>query len=82
MCLAIPGRIISIQGDDVLRSGRVDFGGIVKEVNLSYLPDAVVGDYVMVHVGFALSVVDEEAAQQVFDYLRSIGESVEPAQAT
>ncbi|MDX2033365.1 MAG: HypC/HybG/HupF family hydrogenase formation chaperone [Blastocatellia bacterium] len=74
MCLAVPGRIISIQGDDVLRSGRVNFGGIVKEVNLGYVPEAVVGNYVVVHVGFALSVVDEAEAEQVFAYLRSMGE--------
>ncbi len=74
MCLAIPGRIISIQGDDLLRMGKVNFGGIVKEVNLSYVPEAVVGNYVVVHVGFALSVVDEAEATQVFSYLRSMGE--------
>lgn len=81
MCLAVPGRIISIQGDDVLRSGRVNFGGIVKEVNLSYVPEAVVGNYVVVHVGFALSVVDEAEAEQVFAYLRTMGELDELAEA-
>ena len=60
MCLAVPGRIISIEGTDpVLRAGRVDFAGIVKRVNLSYVPEASVGDYVLVHVGFAISMVDE-----------------------
>jgi hydrogenase expression/formation protein HypC len=74
MCLAVPGKILSITGDDVLRSGKVNFGGIVKEVNLSYVPEARVGDYVVVHVGFAISIVDEAEAHQVFEYLRSLGE--------
>jgi hydrogenase expression/formation protein HypC len=75
MCLAVPGKIVSIEGSDpVLRSGRVNFGGIVKEVNLGYTPEAKVGDYVIVHVGFAISTVDEEEAQRVFDYLREMDE--------
>ena len=75
MCLAVPGKIVSIGGDDpLLRSGRVNFGGIVKEVNLGYTPEAKVGDYVIVHVGFAISTVDEEEAQRVFDYLREMDE--------
>ncbi|MGC8991006.1 MAG: HypC/HybG/HupF family hydrogenase formation chaperone, partial [Verrucomicrobiia bacterium] len=74
MCLAVPGRIESIAGDDPLtRSARVSFGGVIKEVNLSCVPDAKVGDYVIVHVGFALSIVDEKEAQQVFEYLDQIG---------
>ena len=77
MCLAVPGKILNIEGDDVLRSGKVNFGGIVKQVNLSYVPEANIGDYVVVHVGFALSVVDEEQARQVFDYLQSMGELAE-----
>ena len=75
MCLAVPGKILDIEGDDVmLRRGRVNFGGIVKEVNLGYTPEARVGDYVIVHVGFAISVVDEEEAERVFDYLREMDE--------
>ncbi|HOK79026.1 MAG TPA: HypC/HybG/HupF family hydrogenase formation chaperone [Verrucomicrobiota bacterium] len=75
MCLAVPGRIESITGDDPLtRSARVSFGGVIKEVNLSCVPEAKVGDYVIVHVGFALSVVDEKEAQQVFEYLDQIDE--------
>jgi len=75
MCLAVPGKIVSIEGSDpVLRSGRVNFGGIVKEVNLGYTPEAEVGDYVIVHVGFPISTVDEEEAQRVFDYLREMDE--------
>lgn len=73
MCLAVPGQILSIQGDDLERTGKVSFGGVVKEVNLACVPEARVGDYVVVHVGFALSVVDEAEARQTFDYLRQIG---------
>jgi hydrogenase expression/formation protein HypC len=84
MCLAIPGKIQSISGEDpLLRSGKVDFGGILKEVSLVYVPEAQVGDYVIVHVGFALSRVDEAEAKQVFEYLRQMEElsELEPAGA-
>jgi hydrogenase expression/formation protein HypC len=75
MCLAVPGKIISVEGDDpILRAGKVNFGGVIKQVNLSYVPEAKAGDYVIVHVGFALSIVDEEEAKQVFEYLKTIGE--------
>ncbi|MCC7031298.1 MAG: HypC/HybG/HupF family hydrogenase formation chaperone [Acidobacteria bacterium] len=75
MCLAVPGKILEIDGDDpLLRSGRVDFAGIQKRVNLSYVPDARVGDYVLVHVGFAISTVDEAEAAQVLEYLRTMGD--------
>jgi hydrogenase expression/formation protein HypC len=78
MCLAIPGRILNIEaGDPVLRSGRVDFAGVVKQVNLSYVPDARVGEFVLVHVGFAISTVDESEARQVFEYLEQMGELAE-----
>ena len=78
MCLAIPGKIASISGDDpLMRTGKVDFGGILKEVSLAYVPEAVIGDYVIVHVGFALSRVDEAEAQQVFAYLREMQELIE-----
>ena len=74
MCLAIPGQILSTAGDDpLLRTGRVSFGGIVKEISLAYTPEANVGDYVIVHVGFALSTLDEKEAGRVFEYLREIG---------
>jgi hydrogenase expression/formation protein HypC len=73
MCLAIPGKIESIRGDDPLtRMGKVNFGGILKEACLAYVPEAQVGDYVIVHVGFALSRVDEEEAQRVFEYLKQM----------
>jgi hydrogenase expression/formation protein HypC len=84
MCLAIPGKIESISGEDpLLRSGKVNFGGILKEVSLVYVPEAQVGDYVIVHVGFALSRVDEAEARQVFEYLRQMEElsELEPAGA-
>lgn len=75
MCLAIPGKIESIEGiDSVLRSGKVNFGGILKTVNLAYVPEARIGDYVIVHVGFAISIVDEEEARQVFAYLKEMDE--------
>lgn len=75
MCLAVPGKILEIQGDDpTFRSGRVSFGGIVKQVSLACVPDAEVDDYVLVHVGMALSKVDEEEAKEVFSYLQQMGE--------
>jgi hydrogenase expression/formation protein HypC len=78
MCLAVPGRVVEIEGDDpLLRAGRVDFSGIVKRVNLSYVPEVVVGDYVLVHVGFAISKVDEDEAAKVFSYLRDMGDLAE-----
>ena len=75
MCLAIPGKIESITGDDPLtRMGRINFGGIVKEASLAYVPEAIIGNYVIVHAGFALSRVDEDEAQKVFDYLKQMEE--------
>jgi len=77
MCLAIPGKIESItgsEGDFLNIKGKVNFGGILKEVSLAYVPEAKVGDYVIVHVGFALSLVDQEEALKVFDYLKQMGE--------
>jgi hydrogenase expression/formation protein HypC len=73
MCLAIPGKIVSISGDAPLeRMGKVDFGGILKQASLACVPEANVGDYVIVHVGFALSRVDEEEALKVFEYLKQM----------
>lgn len=75
MCLAIPGKVMEIrEGDPLARSGRVAFGGIFKDVNLSCVPEAEVGDYVIVHVGMAISTMDEEEAHRVFEYLEQIGE--------
>ncbi|MBS1494305.1 MAG: HypC/HybG/HupF family hydrogenase formation chaperone [Bacteroidetes bacterium] len=74
MCLAIPGKIISVDKSEnpIMRTGRVSFGGIVKEVNLSYTPEANLNDYVIVHVGFALKKLDESEANKVFDYLKEM----------
>jgi hydrogenase expression/formation protein HypC len=78
MCLAVPGKIMSIEGaDPVFRSGKVNFGGIVKQINLAYVPEAKIGDYVLVHVGFAISTIDEAEAREVFEYLRQMGELAE-----
>ena len=75
MCLGVPGRVTAIRDDNSeLRMGSVDFGGVSKEVCLAYVPDAKVGDYVVVHVGFAISIVDEKEAARVFDYLKQISE--------
>lgn len=75
MCLAIPGKILDVEGSDLLaRMGTVSFGGAKKKVNLAYVPEARVGDYVMVHVGFAISVVNECAAQRTFSYLNEFFE--------
>lgn len=78
MCLAIPGKIVAVSGDDLTtRMGKVDFGGILKEASLAYVPEAKVGDYVVVHVGFAISRVDEDEANKVFEYLREMDELAE-----
>jgi hydrogenase expression/formation protein HypC len=78
MCLAVPGKLVSIEGSDpAFRTGKANFGGIVKEVNLAYVPEAKLGDYVLVHVGFALTIVDENEAAKVFTYLEEMGELAE-----
>lgn len=76
MCLAIPGKLTSITGqlDETFRFGKVSFGGIMKDVNLSMVPQAKVGDYILVHVGVAISIVDEEEANKTFEYLRQTGD--------
>ena len=74
MCLAIPGKIISIEGSDFERCGKVNFGGIKKDVNLAYVPEAKVNDYVIVHVGFAISILDKDEANKVFEYLKQMDE--------
>lgn len=79
MCLAIPGKILSItqQLDDTFRFGKVSFGGVYKEVNLCMVPEAKENDYVLVHVGVAIGIVDEAEAQQTFHYLEQMGETSE-----
>jgi hydrogenase expression/formation protein HypC len=71
MCLAIPGKVVEIIEDDepALRRGKVDFGGVRKDVSLAFTPEARAGDYVLVHVGFALNVVDEDEARKIFETL-------------
>jgi hydrogenase expression/formation protein HypC len=83
MCLAVPGKIVSIYEEDPpeVRRGKVDFAGVQKEVCLAYTPEAALGDYVLVHVGFALSVVDPEEAQRIFDTLRELEEFAEAEEA-
>ena len=75
MCLGIPGRIVEIRQDEGLPMGVVDFGGVRREVCLAYVADEVsVGDYAVVHVGFAISKVDEEEARRTYDVLKEMGE--------
>ncbi|MGO9589509.1 MAG: HypC/HybG/HupF family hydrogenase formation chaperone [Candidatus Acidiferrales bacterium] len=73
MCLAIPGMIVSSQVNNGIRSGRVQFGGITRETCLDFVPEATVGDYVIVHVGFAISRVDREEAERSYELLESMG---------
>jgi hydrogenase expression/formation protein HypC len=73
MCLAIPGRVVQAEECAGLRVGRVQFGGIVRSVRLDFVPEAAVGDYVMVHVGFAISKVDESEAKRTYELLQEIG---------
>ena len=79
MCLAVPGKVIEVSEDQasVLRQGKIDFGGVLKTVSLALTPEAQVGDYVLVHAGFAIGVVNEREAQQIFEELKALGE-VEP----
>ena len=73
MCLAIPGRVAEIEVNDGMRSGRILFGGIARQACLDFVPEASVGDYVLVHVGFAISVVDKEEAERTYALLESMG---------
>ncbi len=78
MCLAVPGEVLTVVGDDPLtRQGRVSFGGIVREINLALVPEAGVGDYVLVHVGIAIGTVDAGEAARIFEHLRELGELTE-----
>lgn len=76
MCLSIPGKIVSIEPrqEGVMQTGKVEMGGIIKEVNLHLVPDAGVNDYVLVHVGVALSIVDEEEANRTLEFLMKTDE--------
>jgi hydrogenase expression/formation protein HypC len=77
MCLAIPGKVIETLESDGLKMARVSFGGMVKQVCLEYTPEATIGDYVLVHVGFALSRVDEQEAERTFKLLEELGQLAE-----
>jgi hydrogenase expression/formation protein HypC len=74
MCLAIPGKLIDIYQKDNLRMAKIDFGGIAREICLEYTPEAKVGDYALVHVGFAISLMDEEEAQETLRLLQQIAD--------
>jgi hydrogenase expression/formation protein HypC len=78
MCLAVPGRLLEVERVDDVLMGKVDFGGAARRVCLEHVPDAQPGDYVLVHVGFALSRIDSEEAQRVFEFLRSIDQVDSP----
>jgi hydrogenase expression/formation protein HypC len=73
MCLAVPGKVVEITGEGDLRMGRVDFAGVKRQACLAYTPEVQLGDYVLVHVGFAISRIDEQAAQETLRALAEIG---------
>ena len=73
MCLGIPGKIVETSGEDFFRMGKVDFGGIVREVSLAYVPEAQIDNYVIVHAGFALHILDEQEAQETLSLFKEIG---------
>lgn len=80
MCLAVPAKVIALSpGDPLTRTGRVDFGGVIKEINLAFTPEAEVGDHVLVHVGFAISVLNEAEAKKVLAELAALDELEEVA---
>jgi len=72
MCLAVPGKVVEITGEGELRMGKVDFAGVQRQACLAYVPDVQLGDYVLVHVGFAISRIDEQAAQETLQALAEI----------
>jgi hydrogenase expression/formation protein HypC len=73
MCLGIPGKVIEVYETDGIRMGKLDFGGVKKEVCLAYVPEIEVGDYAIIHVGFAITRLDEESAMETLDLLNQIG---------
>lgn len=82
MCLGIPGKVIEVRDEGPLRMGRVDFGGVRKEACLAYTPEVGIGDYVIIHVGFAISRVDEEEALRTLELLETMGDVVQQELAT
>ena len=81
MCLGIPGKVTEVYQKDDLPMGKVDFGGISKEICLAYTPEVQIDDYVLVHVGFAISQIDEAEAEEIFSYLQQIGEAAAEEEA-
>jgi hydrogenase expression/formation protein HypC len=78
MCLAVPGKVLTIEGEDAaFRSASVDFCGVRRNISLSFTPEVQAGDYVLVHVGFAISRINEDEAHRTFEYLKQIGALVE-----
>jgi hydrogenase expression/formation protein HypC len=75
MCLGIPGRIVDVYEKDSLKMAKVDFGGIIKEACLAYVPEAQVGQYALIHVGFAISLMDEEEAQETLKLLQEMADA-------
>jgi hydrogenase expression/formation protein HypC len=76
MCLGIPGKVVEKYGQEDLPMGKVDFGGILKEICLAYTPEVQIGQYVLVHVGFAISQIDEDEAAEIFSYLQEIDDAM------
>jgi hydrogenase expression/formation protein HypC len=74
MCLAVPGKVVEILGEGELRMGKVDFSGVKRQVSLAFVPEVQLGDYVLVHVGFAISRIDEQQAMETLSALAEIGE--------
>lgn len=74
MCLGVPGKIIEIYASEGLQMGKIDFGGVMREACLAYVPEAKVGDYTVIHVGFALNIISEQEAQETLDLLRQISD--------
>ena len=77
MCLGVPGKVIEVSEHEGVRMGKVDFGGVTKEVCLAFVPEVVVGDYTIVHVGFAITQLDEASARESLELLRQIGSLAE-----
>lgn len=75
MCLAVPGKLTDIYEKDSLRMAKIDFGGVIREICLAYTPEAKIGDYALVHVGFAISLMDETEAQETLQLLKQVSEA-------
>lgn len=81
MCLAVPGQVLEIVGDDLLtRTGKVAFSGVVKEASLAFVPEATIGDYVLVHAGFAITILNETEARRSLDEFAALGEIAAPSE--